>query len=356
MLYRECGVFRTSYAADAAIFPLTLDRWAMGALLVLAFVGVPAMTSHYWLGSIIVPVLAFGLAALGLNFLTGYAGQLSLGHAALMGVGAYAALILYGRYALPLLPSLLGAGLVAAAVGALFGTPSLRIKGFYLAVSTLAAQFIIEWVITHVKWISGGVYATIDTPPLRIGGWVLDTPVEKYYLTLAIVVALTVYGRNLVRSRIGRAWMAIRDRDVAAEVMGISLFRYKLLAFAVSSFYAGVAGGLISFTYYAAANVEEFHLFLSFKLLGMIIIGGMGSILGSYLGAAFIVLLPIFISQALGALGRAVGRLVATDLLANVELMLFGGLIIFFLIVEPMGLAQLWKRLKDDLRLWPFPY
>lgn len=326
------------------------------AIGVFAFLGVPFLASTYWLGSLIIPFLVFSLAALGLNFLTGYAGQLSLGHAGFMGVGAYGAVILYGRFGVPLLLSLLGGGMVAAAVGALFGTPSLRIKGFYLAVSTLAAQFIIEWVIAHVKWISGGVFATIDTPPLRVGGWLIDTPVEKYYLTLAVVVALTVYGKNLARSRVGRAWMAIRDRDVAAEMMGISLFRYKLLAFAVSAFYAGVAGGLISFTYYAAANIEEFNLFLSFRLLGMIIIGGMGSVLGSFLGAGFIVVLPIFINQFLGAFGKIVGRLVTTDLLANTELMVFGGLIIFFLIVEPLGLARLWKTLKDYLRLWPFPY
>ncbi|MBI3326592.1 MAG: branched-chain amino acid ABC transporter permease, partial [Nitrospinae bacterium] len=290
MIYRETGVFRETYAEDMALFPIPLERWSIIAIVLLAFLGVPFLASQYWLGSLIVPVLIFSLAALGLNFLTGYAGQLSLGHAAFMGVGAYGAVILYGRYDVPLLLSLLGGGIAAAVVGASFGLPALRIKGFYLAVSTLAAQFIIEWVITHVKWISGGVFATIDTPPLRMGGWLIDTPIEKYYLTLAVVVGLTVFGRNLVRSRVGRAWMAIRDRDVAAEIMGISLFRYKLLAFAVSSFYAGVAGGLICFTYYAAANIEEFNLLLSFKFLGMIIIGGMGSVGGSYLGAGFIVL------------------------------------------------------------------
>ncbi|MBI3328509.1 MAG: branched-chain amino acid ABC transporter permease [Nitrospinae bacterium] len=356
MFYRESGVFRETYAADMALFPIPVERGGVIAILVFAVLGVPFLASHYWLGSLIIPCLIFSLAALGLNFLTGYAGQLSLGHAAFMGVGAYGAVILYGRYGVPLPLSLLGGGLVAAAIGALFGLPALRIKGFYLAVSTLAAQFVIEWGITHIKWISGGVFATIDTPPLRMGGWLLDTPLEKYYLTLAVGLGLTVFGRNLVRSRVGRAWMAIRDRDVAAEIMGISLFRYKLLAFAVSSFYAGVAGGLMSFTYYAAANIEEFNLLLSFKVLGMIIIGGMGSVGGSYLGAGFIVLLPIFINQLLGGLGKVVGRLVTTDLLANSELMVFGGLIIFFLIVEPLGLARLWKRLKDYLRLWPFPY
>src|SRR5215831_2963685 len=213
MFYRETGVFRESYAADMALFPIPLDRWGIIALVLIAGMGVPLLASHYWLGSLIIPFLIFSLSALGLNFLTGYAGQLSLGHAAFMAVGAYGAVILYGRYGVPLLPSLLGGGITAAVVGALFGLPALRIKGFYLAVSTLAAQFIIEWVMTHVKWISGGVFATIDTPP-----------VAKYYLTLAIVVGLTIFAKNLARSRVGRAWMAIRDRDIAAEIMGISLF------------------------------------------------------------------------------------------------------------------------------------
>jgi branched-chain amino acid transport system permease protein len=356
MIYRETGVFHESYAADMALFPIPLDRWAMIVLFLLACLGVPFLANRYWMGSLIIPFLVFALSALGLNLLTGYAGQLSLGHAAFMGVGAYGAVILYARCSVPLLPSLLGGGLIAALIGALFGLPALRIKGFYLAVSTLAAQFIIEWVITHVKWIGGGVFATIDTPPLWIGGWLIDTPIEKYYLTLATVVGLSIFARNLVRSRVGRAWMAIRDRDIAAEIMGISLFRYKLLAFAVSSFYAGVAGGLMSFTYYAAANIEEFNLLLSFRLLGMIIIGGMGSILGAFLGAGFIVLLPIFISQLLVMVGKMAGRLVTTDLLANTEFMLFGALIIFFLIVEPLGLARLWQTLKHYLRLWPFAY
>jgi branched-chain amino acid transport system permease protein len=356
MIYRETGVFHESYAADMALFPIPLDRWGIVALLLMACIGIPLLSNQYWIGSLIIPCLIFALSALGLNFLTGYAGQLSLGHAAFMGVGAYGAVILYARYGVPLLPSLLGGGLIAALVGVVFGLPALRIKGFYLAVSTLAAQFIIEWVITHVKWIGGGVFATIDTPPLRIGGWLIDTPVEKYYLTLAIVIGLAVFAKNIVRSRVGRAWMAIRDRDIAAEIIGISLFRYKLLAFAISSFYAGVAGGLMSFTYYAAANIEEFNLLLSFRLLGMIIIGGMGSILGSFLGAGFIVVLPIFINQLLVVFGKLAGRLVTTDLLANTELMVFGALIVFFLIVEPLGLARLWQTLKNYLRLWPFPY
>jgi branched-chain amino acid transport system permease protein len=247
-------------------------------------------------------------------------------------------------------------GLVAAGVGALVAMPSLRIKGFYLAVSTLAVQYIVEWVMTHVAWIGGGVYATINVPPIVLAGFAIDTAAKMYVLCLAIVALMTIFAKNLVRSRIGRAWMAIRDRDVAAEILGIGLFRYKLLAFMVSSFYAGIAGALISFCFYQAANIEEYTLAVSIRVLGMILIGGMGSILGAYLGAGFVVLLPIAISKAMVVVGRISGGLVTTDVRANAELVIFGGLILFFLIVEPLGLARLWKTLKDYLRLWPFPY
>ncbi len=336
-----------------AIFPIPLDRWGFGVILVLAFLVVPLTANDYWLGSILIPFLIYALATLGLNLLTGYAGQLSLGHAAFMAVGAYTAYNLSARLDLPILLCFLGGGLMTAAVGLLFGIPSLKIKGFYLAVATLAAQFTIEWVITHWAWVSGeNVLGAIDTPPMKMFGQAIDTPVEKYLLTLFVVVVLTLFAKNLVRSKIGRAWMSIRDMDVASEIIGVSQFRYKLLAFAVSSFYAGVAGALIAFCYLGAVQITEFELLLSFWILGMVIIGGMGSILGSFLGAGFIVLLPIFINQFV----RLTAGMMPSDLLSNIELMIFGGLIIFFLIVEPYGLARLWMTIKDKLRLWPFPY
>jgi branched-chain amino acid transport system permease protein len=352
MLYRECGNYKDSYAKDMAIFTIPLDRWGLGVMLFLAFIVIPYVSSDYWLGSIMLPFYCFSLAALGLNFLTGYAGQVSIGHAAFMAVGAYSSLILYGRYGIPLLLSILGGGIVASFVGSVFGIPSLRIKGFYLAVSTLAAQFIIEWVLTHWHWVSGGVFGTIPVPDLQIFGVMLDTPIKKYYLALCVVVVLVIFGKNLVRGQLGRNWQAIRDMDVAAEIIGVSLFRYKLTAFAASSFYAGVAGALITMTYYGAANIEEFNLFLSFHLLGMIIIGGMGTVLGSFLGAGFMVLMPIFINQFMLFFMERV----PSDLRANSEAVVFGGLIVFFLIVEPYGMARLWHTIKDKMRLWPFPY
>lgn len=352
MFYRECGNFKDNYSKDMAIFPIPLDRWGFITMLLLAFIIIPLTMSNYWLTSIMIPFYAFSLAALGLNILAGYAGQISLGHAAFMAVGAYASLILYGRYGIPLLPSMLGGGMVAAAFGTLFGLPSLRIKGFYLAVSTLAAQFIIQWIITHWTWVSGGVFGTINAPEMQIFGWILDTPVEKYYLTLAITVVLVTFAKNLVRGQLGRNWMAIRDVDYAAQIIGVNLFRDKLVAFAVSTFYAGVAGSVITFTYYGAANIEEFHIMVSFSLLGMIIIGGLGTILGSFLGAGFITLLPIAINQTLGSFMEVV----PADIRANTEAIIFGGLIVLFLIVEPYGMARLWRTIKDKMRLWPFPY
>ncbi len=355
MIYRECGVYRTTYPEDMRLFPIPLDRVGIAVLLG-ASVLVPPLLSEYWLKGILIPSLIFSLSALGLNFLTGYTGLLSLGHAAFMAVGAYTGVILYGRYGVPLVVSIAGAGMMAALVGAVVGAPSLRIKGLYLAVATLAAQFIITWTIQRVPWIGGGVYATINTPPVRLAGRVLGTALEQYYLTLAIVVLLTVFGMNLTRSRVGRAWMAIRDREIGAEIVGISLLRYKSLAFMVSSFYAGVAGALVVFTWYGSANIEEFNLINSIRILGMVIIGGMGSVLGSFLGAGFVTLLPIFVSIGLHEVAGWTGGQVTTNLVANLEHILFGAMIILFLALEPLGLARLWKTVKDYLRLWPFPY
>jgi branched-chain amino acid transport system permease protein len=352
MFYRECSNFKDSYASDMAIFPIPLDRWGFIFMLFVAFVIVPLFASEYFIANIIIPFYCFSLAAFGLNLLAGYAGQVSIGHAAFMAIGAYASFILYGRYGVPLVPSIIGAGLISAVIGAFFGLPSLRIKGFYLAISTLASQFIIEWVIVHVQWISGGVFGTIEAPKMFIFGFPLDTAVKKYYLALCIMVALMTIGKNLVRGQLGRNWMAIRDVDYAAEIIGVNLYRDKLIAFAVSTFYAGVAGALICFCYSGSANIEEFNVMVSFALLGMIIVGGLGTVLGSFLGAAFFVTLPIAINQSLGAFMQVV----PTDILANSESIIFGGLIVFFLIVEPYGMARLWHTIKDKLRLWPFPY
>lgn len=352
MLYREAGQFKTTYEADGQIFPIRQDRIAIALLLVVAFIVVPQLATPYLFSAILIPFLVLSLAALGLNILTGYAGQLSLGSAAFMAVGAFATYNFMLRVpGIPLLAAFALGGLCAAAVGIVFGLPSLRVRGFYLAASTLATQFFVLWALTKVRWFtnfsSSGV---ITAQKMRILGVDFETPDAKYLLVLSIVAVLALMAKNMVRSNIGRCWMAVRDMDVAAEVIGIRLMHTKLLAFAVSSFYCGVAGALYAYAYLGTVEPEAYGLDLSFRVLFMVIIGGLGSILGSFLGAAFIVLLPVVLSMLVHAAG------ISTAVASNLELMVFGALIIFFLIVEPHGLARLWQIAKEKLRLWPFPH
>ncbi len=355
MLYREAGQFKASYVEDQQIFPIRQDRIAVAIIIAFFFVVVPLVANQYWLQAILIPVLIFSLASIGLNILTGYAGQLSLGSAAFMAVGAFATYNFMLRIDfMPILVAFILGGLSAAAVGIVFGLPSLRIKGFYLAVATLAAQFFIVWALTKFGWFSNySSSGVITTQQVEILGYKFLSPQSKYLLTLTIVALLALAAKNMVRSRVGRAWMAVRDMDVAAEVVGIRLMQTKLLAFAVSSFYCGVAGALYAYTYLGTVEPEGFNLDLSFRILFMIIIGGVGSILGSFLGAAFIVLLPIFLNVAAHELFRGT---MPAGIASNLELIVFGGLIIFFLIVEPHGLARLWQIGKEKLRLWPFPH
>jgi branched-chain amino acid transport system permease protein len=358
MLYREAGQFKTSYAADQQLFPIRQDRIGILLLLAAAFVAVPMGASEYWFSAILIPFLIFALAALGLNILTGYAGQLSLGSAAFMAVGAYAAYNFQLRVeGIPILASFIMAGVTAAGVGVLFGLPSLRIKGFYLAVATLAAQFFIVWCLTKFPWLSNNSSSgVISTQKLMIFGHEFASPREKYLLVLAIVALMALAAKNMVRTSTGRAWMAVRDMDVAASVIGIRLMPTKLLAFAVSSFYCGVAGALYAFCYLGSVEPDGFSLEMSFKILFMIIIGGVGSILGSFLGAAFILLLPIFLDISLPWLAGLFHLPFSTATVSHIQMLVFGALIMFFLIVEPHGLARLWQIAKEKLRLWPFPH
>jgi branched-chain amino acid transport system permease protein len=358
MLYRESGQFKTTYAADQQLFPIVQDRVAILALLAVAAVGVPLVATDYWFTAILIPFLVFSLAALGLNILTGYAGQLSLGTAAFMAVGAIAAYNFQLRIpGIPILVSFVLGGVSAAMVGVLFGLPSLRIKGFYLAVATLAAQFFVPWLVVKVGWFSNySASGVITAQSVVIAGVAFDTPVRKYLLVLVIVAVLALAAKNLVRSRIGRAWMAVRDMDVAASVIGIRIMRTKLIAFAVSSFYCGVAGALYAFAYLGSVEPDGFNLDLSFRILFMIIIGGVGSIMGSFLGAAFITLLPTFLDVVLTDGAIALGLNLPSGMTSMAQLVVFGALIIFFLIVEPLGLARLWQIGKEKLRLWPFPH
>lgn len=358
MLYREAGQFKTSYGADQALFPIALDRLGMAAIAVTALALIPLLGSGFFITTVMIPFLVFSLAAIGLNLLTGYAGQLSLGTGGFMGVGAYACYKLATLFPeANIVVLLLASGLFSAALGVLFGLPSLRIKGFYLVVATLAAQFFLDWCFNRVAWLYNyNASGAIEVPTRSVMGIVLTgptaTPLARYYALLLIVGFLAWVASNLVRGRIGRAWMMVRDMDIAAELMGVRLLRTKLLAFAVSSFYCGVAGALMVFLWLGAAEASSFSINLSFQVLFMVIIGGAGSLVGSFMGAAFIWALPIVIRAGPDMLGIAV----AAERVEHLTFMIVGALIIAVLIVEPHGMARLWQIAKQRLRTWPFPY
>ncbi|MEI4485544.1 branched-chain amino acid ABC transporter permease [Frigidibacter sp. MR17.14] len=358
MLYREAGDFKTSYREDGQTFPIRFDRMAYYALVAVAFLVVPFVIDDYWANAVLVPFLIYAIAALGLNILTGYCGQVSLGTGGFMAVGAYAVYKLMTAFPMVPVPvHVLLAGGITALVGVLFGLPSLRIKGFYLAVATLAAQFFLVWLFNKVPWFYNySASGQITAPAREVLGIAVTGPAAtasaKYLFCLSFVFVLAWIARNLTRGTVGRKWMAIRDMDIAAEIIGVNPLTTKMTAFAVSSFFIGVAGALFFGVYLGAAEVgEAFGINKSFLVLFMVIIGGLGSIFGSFAGAAFLVLLPVALKNLLvGSLGWP------TDLAAHVELMIVGALIVIFLIAEPHGLAQLWRVAKEKLRLWPFPH
>ncbi len=358
MLYREAGDFKTTYRDDAQTFPIRFDRFGYYLVLAVAFGLIPFLVNDYWANAVFVPLLIYTIAALGLNILTGYCGQVSLGTGGFMAVGAYAAYKLMTAFPdLNIIFVVLLSGIVTAGVGIVFGLPSLRIKGFYLAVATLAAQFFLVWLFNRVPWFYNySASGQISAPERSVLGFAVTgpnaTPAAQYLISLGFVFALAWLARNLTRGSVGRKWMAIRDMDIAAEIIGVNPLFTKLSAFAVSSFFIGVAGALFFTVYLGAVEVgEAFGIQKSFLVLFMIIIGGLGSIFGSIAGAAFLVLLPVTVKNLL------VGQLAwPTDLAAHIELMIVGALIVIFLIAEPHGLAQLWRIAKEKLRLWPFPH
>jgi len=358
MFYRENGQYKTTYRADQQIFPIAQDRRAILLLIAAAFVVVPMVGSDYMFRAIFIPFLIMSLAALGVNILVGYCGQISLGSGAFMAVGAYAAFNFFVRIpGIPLLLALVLGGLCSSVFGILFGLPSLRVKGLYLAVATLAAQFFSDWMFLRIKWFTNDAPSgSVSVSGLQFLGLPIESPISKYILCLSILVVMALLAKNLVRGAVGREWMAIRDMDVAAAVIGIRPMYAKLSAFAVSSFIVGVAGALWGFVYLGAWEPAAFSVDMSFKMLFMVIIGGMGSIMGSFFGAGFIVLLPIFLNQFLPVLGSLLGVEISTAGISHAELIIFGALIVWFLIVEPHGLAKLWSLSKQKLRLWPFPH
>lgn len=358
MFYREAGDFSTTYQDDSQTFPIRFDRYRYYLVLAVAFGVIPFIINDYWANAVFVPFLIYAIAAIGLNILTGYCGQVSLGTGGFMAVGAYACYKLMTSFPdVNIVIHVLLAGLITAGVGILFGLPSLRIKGFYLAVATLAAQFFLVWLFNRVPWFYNySASGQINAPEREVLGVIVTGPQTeawaKYLICLCFVTLCAWLARNLTRGSIGRKWMAIRDMDIAAEIIGVDPLRAKLSAFAVSSFFVGISGALFFAIYLGAVEVGEVYgITKSFLVLFMIIIGGLGSIFGSFAGAAFLVLMPVLLKNVLvGTLGWP------TDLAVHIEFIIVGGLIVGFLIMEPHGLAQLWRVAKEKLRLWPFPH
>ena len=358
MLYREAGDFSKTYREDSQTFPIRFDRYRYYAVLLIAFAIIPFLLNDYWVNAIFLPFLIYSIAAIGLNILTGYCGQVSLGTGGFMAVGAYATYKLMTSFPeVSMVVHILLAGGITALVGVLFGLPSLRIKGFYLAVATLAAQFFLVWLFNRVPWFyNNSASGQINSPERTFFGIPItgaNTEPWAVYLFCLLFVALSaVIARNLTRGAMGRKWMAIRDMDIAAEIIGVNPLTAKLSAFAISSFFVGVSGALFFSVYLGAVEVGEvFGINKSFLVLFMIIIGGLGSIFGTFAGAAFLVLLPVLLKNVL-----VTGLGWPTDIAAHLEFMIVGALIIVFLILEPHGIAQLWRIAKEKLRLWPFPH
>ncbi len=358
MFYREAGDFKTSYIDDSQTFPIKFDRYRYYVVLAVAFGIIPFLINDYLANALLLPFLIYAIAAIGLNILVGYCGQVSLGTGGFMAVGAYACYKLMTAFPdVSMFIHVILAGGITAIVGVLFGLPSLRIKGFYLAVATLAAQFFLVWLFNRVPWFYNySASGQINAPERDVFGIIItgpNAPAWATYLFCLIFLTLcALIARNLTRGTTGRTWMAIRDMDIAAEIIGVNPLKAKLTAFAVSSFFVGIAGALFFAVYLGAVEVgEAFGIQKSFLVLFMIIIGGLGSIFGSFAGAAFLVLLPVVL-KVVGAdwLGWP------TDIVAHLQLVIVGGLIILFLILEPHGLAQLWRVAKEKLRLWPFPH
>jgi branched-chain amino acid transport system permease protein len=354
VFYRLGGIYHTRYESDQRVLNYPFDRVQVGAVLLLA-VSAPLWASSVTLVGYLLPWVIWSAAALSLNVLMGWAGQIHLGYAAVMAIGAYTAIHL-GHAGIPLELALVAAGLSSAVIGLIFGAAALRVKGLYLAVSTLALQFLVQWVIVHVPAIGGGHAATVQAPPLKLLGLALTSDAAAYYMALGWCVAVTLFALNLRRTALGRALIALRDKDYAAEMIGVNTFYYKTLAFWVSSFLGGVTGAVLALAYYRAVTVEQFGIDVSIQVMAMVIIGGLGNVVGSFLGAGFILLAPSMISNLLVWSSKTLGLNLPMALLTNIQLMTYGGLIMLFLLVEPLGLAKIYYNIRNYFLVWPFGY
>jgi branched-chain amino acid transport system permease protein len=352
MLYRLAGVRHTSYRSARRLFPVPFDRRLATAALLVA-IAAPLLASPLQLNSYLIPWVVWSTAALGLNLLMGWAGQVHLGYAAVMAIGAYTAIHAV-RAGIPFEAALVAGGLASSCIGLLFGAAALRVKGLYLAVTTLAMQSLVDWTIVHVPTISGGSQATLQTPVIRLAGWPIETDAGRYWLALAVCVAVAVFLLNVGRTSLGRALIAVREKDFAAAIIGVSPFKYKLLAFWCSSFIGGVAGAVLAFCYYRAVTPEQFHLEVSIQAVAMVIVGGLGSVLGSFFGAGLVLLAPIFLNNLVGWMAAALSLPLHAEILSHIPLVLYGALIVGFLVLEPLGLAKVYDNVRNYLLVWPF--
>lgn len=354
MFYRQAGIHHTSYRQDRALFPIPFDRWLIASIAAVGLAA-PFVFTPLQLNTHLLPWLVWTAAALGLNLVLGWAGQFHFGYAAVMGIGAYTA-VHATKNGMPWEIAVFLGGLMAAAIGSAFAVAALRVRGLYLALSTLALQFVMDWVITHVPAISGGEQATLQAPGMKLLGFQITSDAGLYYVALGWCVLVTIFLLNLKRTGLGRALVAVREKDFAAAVIGVNSFYYKLVAFAVSSFIAGVSGAVLIFTFYHAVTPEQFAVDVSIRTLAMVIIGGLGSVIGSYFGAAFILLLPGWLNNLIASAAALAGLRLSLEALAHIPTMLYGALIIGFLLFEPLGLAKIYMNLRNYLLVWPFGY
>lgn len=352
MFFRQSGIRHTSYTSDNKLFPIPVDRIV---LLVLLAVGVaaPYLINSLYLNSYILPWMIWTAAALGLNLVTGWAGQLHLGYAAVMAVGTYSA-IHAARFGVPWEFALLIGGLFSAAIGSLFAVAALRVKGLYLALTTLAMQFVMDWVLSHVPAVSGGSHASLQSPTFTLLGQSIASDAGLYYVAFGWCVLVTIFLLNLSRTGLGRALVAVREKDFAAAILGVNSFRYKIVAFATSSFIAGITGTLLVTTFYFQASPEQFSVNVSIQVLAMVIVGGLGSIIGSYLGVALILLTPGAANELFAMLIHVFGLRLGPETFAHIPNAAYGALIVIFLMVEPLGLGKIYSNIRDYFLVWPF--
>lgn len=352
MFFRRSGISFTRYQDERRLWRLPTDRWAV-AIVFLLLLAAPFLIDRLYIVGYVLPLIIWSMAALGLNLLMGGAGQIHLGYGAVIGIGAYTAMHSL-RAGIPFELALIFAGLASAAIGVIFGATALRVKGLYLAMATLAMQYIVDFVIVQFPSISGGSQAALSAPRTSFLGFAIEGDRAPYYVALTLCVIVTLFMLNVKRTSFGRALAAVREKDYAASIIGVDPFRYKLLAFWVSSFIGGVAGAVLAVCYYRTISPDQFHLDLSIQLVAMVIVGGLGSVLGVFLGAALILFAPILLNQLIGYGADQFGLAIPIDLRTHLPLMLYGGLIMGFLLMEPLGLAKVYGNIRNYFLVWPF--